>query len=96
MVPLATNGTIGKISNGTVGRIPNAHIAFVQGSTNGSTNGIPISFKVLPTISTIIKPHWETLNRANTISDEYDFGPNRSTKYFTVTCPRAKVILILT
>ena len=24
MVPLATNGTIGKISNGTIGRIPNA------------------------------------------------------------------------
>ena len=26
MVPLATNGTIGKISNGTIGRIPNARI----------------------------------------------------------------------
>ena len=24
MVPLATNGTIGKVSNGTIGRIPNA------------------------------------------------------------------------
>ena len=24
MVPLATNGTVGKISNGTIGRIPNA------------------------------------------------------------------------
>ena len=26
MVPLATNGTIGKNPNGTIGRIPNAHI----------------------------------------------------------------------
>ena len=26
MVPLATNGTIGKISNGTIGRITNARI----------------------------------------------------------------------
>ena len=26
MVPLATNGTIGKISNGTIGRIPNARL----------------------------------------------------------------------
>ena len=26
MVPLATNGTIGKISNGTIGRIPNVRI----------------------------------------------------------------------
>ena len=34
MVPLATNGTIGKISNGT----PNAHIGITIG-TNGITNG---------------------------------------------------------
>ena len=26
MVPLAPNGTIGKISNGTIGRNPNTHI----------------------------------------------------------------------
>ena len=54
MVPLATNGTIGKTSNDTIGRIPNARIiACVQGSTNG-TNGIPISFKDLPMVPMVM------------------------------------------
>ena len=30
MVPLATNGSIGKISNGTIGRLPNARIVKIE------------------------------------------------------------------
>ena len=47
MVQLATNGTIGRTPNrATV-------IVFVHGSTN-STNGIPISFKVLPMVPLVV------------------------------------------
>ena len=53
------------VTNGAIGRIPNArsicktsvgnfaHTACVQGSTNG-TNGIQISFKVLPMVPLIL------------------------------------------
>ena len=37
MVPLATNGTIGKISNGTIGRIPNARNEYGSGSFRSMT-----------------------------------------------------------
>ena len=55
-LPLDTNGTIGKITNGTIGKPrtePYTNIACVHGSTNG-TNGIPISFKVLPMVPLVI------------------------------------------
>ena len=60
MVPLATNGIIGKIANGAIGRTPNRAIyvkldckSCVKGSTN-VTNAIPISFNVLPMVMPVV------------------------------------------
>ena len=55
-----TNGTIGTIgiNNGTIGRTLNV-IACVHGSTNG-TNGIPLSFKVLPMVPASVRAFLNT------------------------------------
>ena len=52
MVPLATNGTIGKISNGTIGRIPNARSIWAELHSEGAS--------VLERFSTFVCNIWVT------------------------------------